>query len=53
MPRNSLSDCNKQYAGTEYENIRNEFCECVHLDGDILDDCLDKFADQKKRMDEK
>ncbi|HCI69365.1 MAG TPA: hypothetical protein DHV30_01695 [Balneola sp.] len=53
MPRNSLSDCNKQYAGTEYENIGTEFCECVHLDGDILDDCLDEFAEKKKQMDGK
>lgn len=50
MPRNSLSDCKKQYANTKYENIGNEFCECIHSKGNKLDDCLESFSENKKRM---
>ena len=51
MPRNSMTDCKKQYANTEYEKIANEFCECVHSKGNILDDCLEEFEKQKKQLD--
>ncbi|WP_435254898.1 hypothetical protein [Tenacibaculum sp. A30] len=50
MPRNSLPDCKKQYANTKYENIGNEFCECIHSKGNELDDCLENFSENKKRM---
>lgn len=50
MPRNSLTDCKKQYANSKYENIGNEFCECIHLKGNILDDCLKTFSEKKKRL---
>lgn len=50
MPRNSISDCKKQYAETKYEKIGNEFCECVHSDGNLLDNCLKGFAEKKKRL---
>ena len=51
MPRNSLSDCKKQYATTKYEGIANTFCECVHTKGTVLEDCLEDFANQKKVLD--
>lgn len=52
MPRNSLADCKKQYTNTKYENIGDEFCECIHLKGNILDDCLEGFSEKKKQLDE-
>jgi uncharacterized membrane protein YphA (DoxX/SURF4 family) len=53
MPRNSITDCKKQYADTEYEKIGNEFCDCVHSEGNILDNCLEEFAEKKKQLNEK
>ncbi|MDA9072164.1 DoxX family protein [bacterium] len=53
MPRNSISDCKKQYYNTKYETIGNEFCECVHSKGNLLDNCLYEFAEKKKRLDNK
>jgi uncharacterized membrane protein YphA (DoxX/SURF4 family) len=43
MPRNSLSDCKKQFANTKNEAVGLEFCECVHADGKDLDTCLKAF----------
>lgn len=43
MPRNSISECNKQFIGTTYEVIGKEFCECIHTHGGHLNDCLDEF----------
>tara|TARA_R110002096_G_scaffold126532_2_gene273559 strand:+ start:48085 stop:48801 length:717 start_codon:yes stop_codon:yes gene_type:complete len=48
MPRNSLSDCKEQYANTEYEIIGNDFCECVHTKGQVLDVCLEDFEMKKE-----
>jgi len=53
MPRNSMSDCRKQYAKTIYEMIGNQFCECVHSEGNPLDDCLQNFSIEKKRLKER
>ncbi|MEP3836484.1 MAG: DoxX family protein [Algibacter sp.] len=50
MPRNSLPDCKNQYANTKFENIINEFCECIHSKGNPLDDCLEAFSENKKRL---
>ena len=43
MPRNSLSDCKKQFEETSTETNGFEFCECVHVDGRPLDECLTLF----------
>lgn len=43
MPRNSLSDCKKQFAKTINEAVGFEFCECIHIDGKDLDTCLKAF----------
>ncbi|MCG1037665.1 DoxX family protein [Polaribacter sargassicola] len=51
MPRNSISDCKKQYINTKYETIGNEFCLCVHSKNTILDTCLEDFSKKKKQLD--
>lgn len=48
MPRNSLSDCKKQFENTKNETAGCEFCECIHKNGQPLDDCLKKFENSKK-----
>ena len=40
MPRNSITDCKKQFLNTELETVGIEFCECIHVDGKPLDTCL-------------
>lgn len=50
MPRNSLSECKKQYANTEIEDAGNIFCECIHTSERPLDDCLKEFNKVKKQM---
>ncbi|SFS91361.1 hypothetical protein SAMN04487906_2060 [Zhouia amylolytica] len=51
MPRNSLSDCQKQFKGTANEKSGFEFCECIHVNGNSLDDCLEEFERAKTKMD--
>ena len=48
MPRNSLSDCKKQFTNTTNEAIGFAFCECVHSKGESLDTCLEAFEITKK-----
>lgn len=48
MPRNSISDCKKQFINTELETAGFEFCECIHTNGTSLDDCLEEFENAKK-----
>ncbi|MFC5624752.1 DoxX family protein [Algoriphagus winogradskyi] len=48
MPQNSLESCKKQFVGKEYEVAGFEFCECVHTNGNPLDDCLERFDQSKK-----
>nr|WP_290854846.1 DoxX family protein [Flaviramulus sp.] len=43
MPRNSLSDCKKQFENTKNEKVGFEFCECIHIDGKNLNECLAEF----------
>jgi uncharacterized membrane protein YphA (DoxX/SURF4 family) len=43
MPRNSISDCKKQFINTELETIGFKFCECIHKHGKPLDACLEEF----------
>ncbi|WP_417360531.1 DoxX family protein [Galbibacter sp.] len=51
LPRNSLSQCKRQYAKTELEDAGNVFCECVHVNGKPLDECLAEFEKAKKAND--
>lgn len=43
MPRNSISDCKKQFVNTKNEAIGFKFCECIHIAGQPLDECLKGF----------
>lgn len=40
MPRNSFKDCNSQFTNTENELIGQEFCQCIHISGKPLSECL-------------
>ncbi|MES2394867.1 MAG: hypothetical protein V4549_02640 [Bacteroidota bacterium] len=43
MPRNSLSDCEKQFTGTDNEVAGVKFCECIHTQGRDLREYLDEY----------
>lgn len=43
MPRNTLKDCRLQCDDSEKSRACLEFCNCIHLDGNPLDSCLDKY----------
>lgn len=43
MPRNSLKDCQKQFAGTEKEAKGDTFCSCIHEKGRPLKECLEAY----------
>lgn len=48
MPRNSLSDCKKQFVNTENQIVGFEFCECIHKNGKPLNECLEEFESATK-----
>lgn len=48
VPRNSISDCKKQFINTELEVPGFKFCECIHNNGKPLIECLDKFENETK-----
>lgn len=48
MPRNSLSDCKKQFVNTTNEAAGFEFCACIHQQGKPLDTCLETFENRTK-----
>ena len=50
MPRNSLSDCKKQFVNTKNEAAGFKFCECIHKDGKDLDECLKEFENAKNQI---
>ena len=43
MPRNNLSDCEKQFKGTNRTKAGYNFCDCIHNHGEPLDKCLDEY----------
>jgi hypothetical protein len=47
MPRNSLSDCKAQFVNSENEVNGLRFCECIHIEGQPLDECLKEFENSK------
>ncbi len=47
MPGNSLKDCKTQFANTGQEAIGFRFCECIHVEGNSLEDCLGEFEAEK------
>ncbi|NER15068.1 DoxX family protein [Leptobacterium flavescens] len=48
MPRNSQSECQKQFIGTENETAGLNFCECIHTEGRSLNECLEVYEGAKK-----
>ena len=49
MPRNSISDCKKQFKNTKNEAAGFKFCECIHSNGSPLDKCLEEFENETKK----
>ena len=43
MPRNTLGDCNAQFKGTNRTSAGAEFCNCIHINGQPLDKCLEQY----------
>ena len=43
MPRNSVKDCKQQFINTDNETSGFAFCECIHTQGQSLNDCLKEF----------
>ena len=43
MPRNSLTDCKKQFNGANRIEAGCNFCECIHKQGKPLDQCLNEY----------
>lgn len=43
VPRNSLSDCKKQFENKKNEADGFEFCKCIHSEGQPLDECLKEY----------
>ncbi len=49
LPRNSISDCKKQFKGTQNEAAGYKFCECIHENGKPLNTCIDEFEIARKK----
>ncbi len=47
MPLNSLRDCQSQFINTENEVAGFEFCECIHINGNPLDKCLENLESSR------
>ena len=43
VPRNTKSECEKQCADKDDPEACIDFCDCIHVEGDSLDDCLDEY----------
>lgn len=43
MPRNHIRDCNDQFEGTNRATAGAIFCDCVHVEGHSLEDCLEIY----------
>ena len=43
MPRNTLSECEKQCQGSDQSKACYDFCACIHTDGQPLDQCLEEY----------
>lgn len=50
MPRNTISYCNEQFDGTERTKAGADFCDCVHVAGNPLDSCLEKYEMAKDNL---
>jgi uncharacterized membrane protein YphA (DoxX/SURF4 family) len=43
LPRNSLSKCQRQFKDSNRTKAGDDFCNCVHTNGEPLDKCLDEY----------
>ena len=43
MPRNSLADCRRQFAGTHRTAAGYQFCSCIHQQGKPLTESLNEY----------
>jgi uncharacterized membrane protein YphA (DoxX/SURF4 family) len=43
MPRNTLSECNGQCDKSKNPRACNNFCNCIHKEGQSLDKCLEQY----------
>ncbi|MEI9946447.1 MAG: DoxX family protein [Chitinophagaceae bacterium] len=42
-PFNTLRDCKEQCKGSDKSKACEDFCDCIHLQGQPLDSCLEKY----------
>ena len=49
MPQNTVSECKRQCENDNDPNCIN-FCDCIHLEGKSLNQCLDTYNDNKKNL---
>lgn len=43
MPRNTLSDCQQQFKGSNRTQAGYRFCDCIHIKGKPLDESLEEY----------
>ncbi len=48
LPKNSLLQCQKQFKGNNRTKADDDFCDCVHTNGNPLDKCLDEYNKARK-----
>ncbi|WP_373055942.1 DoxX family protein [Zunongwangia sp. H14] len=44
MPRNHIADCEEQCTNSSNTEACFSFCECIHENGNPLDECLEKYG---------
>nr|WP_186740544.1 DoxX family protein [Spirosoma utsteinense] len=42
-PRNTLAQCKKQFGGSNRTQAGYDFCDCIHVQGQPLDNCLNAY----------
>jgi hypothetical protein len=47
-PHNTMSDCKAQCGDSDNPEACYEFCDCIHVDGQPLDGCLNEYDDVSK-----
>jgi hypothetical protein len=47
VPRNSFSDCQKQFNDAHLSTAEVEFCECIHKKGNPLNECIEAYENTK------
>lgn len=49
MPKNTLSECVRQFGKNGNANAAQAFCECVHINGNALNICMDAYWAQTEK----